>query len=171
MSSIDVFIQREGLADILVATAAPHQTIAEIFSGGDPAIVVDEGAIVFIEDVAAPLDLDAVVEELLPLVIEEEGARPPLRLHVTHCRHVEVSVRYNGEDARRCFPPSATIGRVHHWAARRAFHLTPRDAAEHVLQLQGSTQRPDRDVHIGTLVDGKKCAVAFDLVPRKRVEG
>ncbi len=94
-----------------------------------------------------------------------------LRLHVTHCRHIEVSVRFNGEDAKRRFPPSATVARVHHWAARRAFHLTPRDAAEHVLQLQGTVKRPDRDVHIGTLAEGKMCAVAFDLVPRKRVEG
>jgi hypothetical protein len=171
MRSIDIFIQREGVIDILVAAAAPHQTIANVLTGGDHPIALDDGLIVFIEDVAAPLDLDVVVEELLPLAVEEEALGPPLRLHVTHCRHVEVSVRYNGEDAHRRFPPSATVARVQHWAARRAFHLTPRDAAEHVLQLQGSTKRPDRDVHIGTLVEGKKCVVAFDLVPRKRVEG
>lgn len=171
MRSIDIFIQREGLADILVAAAAPHQTITDVLTGCDHSIELDEDVIVFIEDVSAPLDLDAVIEELLPLAVEDELIGPPLRLHVTHCRHVEVSVRYNGEDAHRRFPPSATIARVHHWAARRAFHLTPRDTAEHVLQLQGTTKRPDRDVHIGTLVEAKKCAVAFDLVPRKRVEG
>jgi hypothetical protein len=40
-----------------------------------------------------------------------------------------------------------------------------------VLQIQGTTIRPDRDVHIGTLTQGHACAVAFDLVPCKRVEG
>jgi hypothetical protein len=40
-----------------------------------------------------------------------------------------------------------------------------------VLQIQGTTIRPDRDAHIGTLTQGHTCAVAFDLVPCKRVEG
>ena len=111
-----------------------------------------------------------MVEELLPLSADDEVCGP-LRLHVTRCRHIEVTVRFNGEDAARRFPPSATVERVRRWAARRAFHLSPRDAAEHVLQIQGTTIRPDRDVHIGTLTKGETCAVAFDLVPCKRVEG
>ncbi|MBI1869133.1 MAG: hypothetical protein HYS06_12715 [Methylocystis sp.] len=171
MRSIDVFIQGEGLADIIVASAAPHHTISDIFASLKQPVPNGDGLLIFIEDVSAPLDLDAVVEELLPLAADDEAIIVPLRLHVTHCRHIEVSVRFNGEDAKRRFPPSATIARVHHWAARRAFHLTPRDAAEHILQLQGSAKYPDRDVHIGTLAGGKICAVAFDLVPRKRVEG
>ncbi len=171
MRSIDVFIQGEGLADIIVTSAAAHHTIAEVLGSLEHPVPRDDGFLIFIEDGSAPLDLDAVVEELLPLATEEETIILPLRLHVARCRHVEVAVRYNGEEAKRRFPPSATVARAHHWAARRAFGLSPRDAAEHVLQLQGSTKRPDRDVHIGALTGGNICAVAFDLVPRKRVEG
>jgi hypothetical protein len=170
MCPIDVFIQGEGLADIIVASAAPHHTIADVLANLEHPVSKQEGLLIFIEDVSAPLELEAVVEELLPLAADE-AIIVPLRLHVTRCRHIEVFVRFNGEDANRRFPPGATIARVHHWAARRAFHLTPRDAAEHVLQLRGAATRPDRDVHIGTLAGGKTCAVAFDLVPRKRVEG
>jgi hypothetical protein len=170
MNSIDVFIQGHGLSDIVVLTAKPDDTIASVLAKLDHADAKEDGLLVFLEDVSGALDHEAVVEELLPLVGDDEMFGP-LRLHVTRCHKVEVVVRFNGEDAQRRFPPSATVERVHRWAARRVFGLTPRDAAEHVLQIQGTNTRPDRDVHIGTLTDGKICAVAFDLVPRKRVEG
>lgn len=171
MQLIDVFIQGEGLTDILVASAAPHHTVADVFAGLKHPGPRDEGVLIFIEDLAAPISFDTMIEELLPIDVEDAAIACPLRLHMSRCRHVEVTVRFNGEDAKRRFPPGATIARVHHWAARRAFDMTPRDAAEHVLQLQGSSSRPDRDVHIGTLTGDQACCVAFDLVPRKRVEG
>ena len=95
----------------------------------------------------------------------------PRSMHVTRCLKVKVAVRFNGETKSRVFPPSATVERVRRWAALRAFGMSPRDAAEHILQIQGTTTRPDRDTHTGALTDGKTCAVAFDLVPSKRVEG
>lgn len=171
MREIDVFIQSEGLGDILVASTTPHATIAEVLEKLEHPVPKGEGLLIFIEDLFAPIDAETVVEELLPLGIEDVAIAHPLRLHITRCRQIEVAVRFNGEEAKRRFAPGATIARVHHWAARRAFRLSPRDAAEHVLQIQGSAIRPDRDVHIGTLTEGKTCSVAFDLVPRKRVEG
>jgi hypothetical protein len=170
MNSIDVFIQGHGLSDIVVLTAKPDDTIASLLTKLDHAEAKEDGLLIFLEDVSGALDREAVVEELLPLVADDE-VFSPLRLHVTRCHKVEVVVRFNGEDAQRRFPPSATVERVHRWAARRAFGLSPRDAAEHVLQIQGTTLWPDRDVHIGTLTEGKTCAVTFNLVPRKRVEG
>jgi hypothetical protein len=171
MRSIDVFIQGAGFDDIIVTTAEPHQSIDAILRSLERPVPRDDKLLIFMEDLSAPLDVDVVVEELLPLAPDDESIGGSLRLHVAYCRQVEVSVRFNGEEVKRHFPPGATIARVHHWAARRAFHLSPRDAAEHVLQLQGTVKRPDRDVHIGTLTAGIACALAFDLVPRKRVEG
>ena len=171
MCTIDVFIQGEGLTDILFASAAPHHTVADVIANLKPLVAKSEGLLIFVEDLSAPVDLETVVEELLPLDADEAAIACPLRLHMSHCRHIDISVRFNGEDAKRRFPPSATVARVHHWAALRAFGMTPRDAAEHVLQLQDSTSRPDRDIHIGTLTGDNACCVAFDLVPRKRVEG
>jgi hypothetical protein len=49
--------------------------------------------------------------------------------------------------------------------------MDPGDAAEHVLQLTGTADRPDADTHIGALASCPDCRLAFDLVPLKRVEG
>jgi hypothetical protein len=170
VNQIDIFIQGEGLNDILVATSALHHTagsaLVEIISGTGR-----NDLLLFVEDHACPISPDTLIEELLPLGAESGTSICSLRLHLSCCHHIDVSVRFNGETATRRFSPSATIARVHHWAARRAFGMTPRDAAEHVLEVQGSTKRPDRDIHIGTLAAKDSCGVAFDLVPRKRVEG
>jgi hypothetical protein len=171
MRSIDVFVQGEDIAEILVGRAAPIHSLAEALANLERTVPQREGLLIFVEDMHTPIDPETIVEELLPLCADEEAILMPLRLHVTRCRHVEVSVRFNGEHVKRRFPPGVTVGRVHHWAARRAFGLSPRDAAEHVLQIHGTQKRPDRDVHIGTLTGGATCSVAFDLVPRKRVEG
>lgn len=170
MKSIDVFLQGHGLSDIAVVPAQAGDTIAAILAKLGHADYAQADVLVFLEDIPAPIERNAIVEELLPLAPDEDmiGA---LRLHVTRCLKVKVAVRFNGETKSRAFPPSATVERVRRWAARRAFGLSPRDAAEHVLQIQGTTTRPDRDTHIGALTDGKACAVAFDLVPSKRVEG
>jgi hypothetical protein len=171
MQSIDVFIQGADFAEILVCRAAPVHSLAEVLSNLESPIQDRDGLLIFVEDAHEPLDPETTVEELLPLRTEELAILVPLKLHLTRCRHVEVSVRFNGETVERRFPPGATIGRIHHWAARRKFDLSPRDAAEHVLQIHGTNKRPDRDVHIGTLTAGPTCLVEFDLVPRKRVEG
>jgi hypothetical protein len=171
MQSIDIFIQSEHSPDIRAGVAEPVQNLAGLLAKLEPPIVLQDGQFIFLEDLAAPLEPDAIVEELLPMCPNEQGMASALRLHISRCRLVEVSVRFNAEEAKRRFAPGATIARVHHWAARRAFNLSPRDAAEHVLQIRGTNARPDRDVHVGTLTDGKTCTVAFDLVPRKRVEG
>jgi hypothetical protein len=49
--------------------------------------------------------------------------------------------------------------------------LSPKDAAEHVLQLCNSTERPPSDTPLHQLVQGHACELCFDLVPEKRVEG
>jgi len=171
MQSIEIFIQGGEIAEILVATATPVDSLASVLAGLERPIELHEQVLIFIEDAHFPIDPATAVEELLPLCADEEAIVAPLRLHVTKCRHVEVSIRFNGEQMKRRFAPGTTVGRVHHWGARRAFHLTPRDAAEHVLEIVGTNKRPDRDVHIGTLTGGAACSVEFDLVPRKRVEG
>lgn len=167
MNCVDVLLQAHGLADITVLSVKPTATLAEVVSNIS---VSHKDRLLFLEDVDGPVDNHAVVEELLPIAVDDT-AIGPLRLHLARCRHVDVVVRFNGEKVERLFTPSATIERVRRWAALRAFQLPPRDAAEHVLQIQGSTDRPDRDVHVGTLTTGHACQVIFDLVPCQRVEG
>ena len=171
MKSINIFLQGHGVADIAVLNASPDDTIAEVIAKSGHADAEQVDLLIFLEDIAGAIDRDAVVEELLPLAADDDVVGP-LRLHCSRCRKIDVVVRFNGEETKRHFPPSSTVERVRRWAARRAFKLSPCDAAEHVLQIQGKTTRPDRDAHIGALTEGSKtCAVAFDLVPSKRVEG
>jgi hypothetical protein len=49
--------------------------------------------------------------------------------------------------------------------------MSDEDAGEHVLQIAGTHDRPAPGTHIGTLTDGKVCALAFDLVADERVNG
>jgi hypothetical protein len=94
------------------------------------------------------------------------------RVHLHRCRQVAVTVNFNADQKAESFPAATTVARVMKWAvSKRGFNLSDVDATEHLLQICGSTDRPDEDVHIGTLVQAGACAVCFDLVPKQRVEG
>ena len=83
-----------------------------------------------------------------------------------------MTVNFNVDQKTKTFPPSATVGRVKKWAVgEHGFDLKGVDATEHLLQLCGSTDRPDEDIHIGTLVTAPACSLCFDLVPKQRIEG
>lgn len=170
MKPVTIFFQGEGIEDIALIEAEAGESLGELLARFGHDETKSEQLAIFLEDLPGALEKTMLVEELLPLGADE-GGDTSLRLHINRCRQVMVSVRFNGETRERRFPPSTTVERVRRWAALRAFDMAPQDAAEHILQLQGSTLRPDRDTHLGTLTDGESCAVAFDLVPAKRVEG
>ena len=81
-----------------------------------------------------------------------------------------VKVTYSGRVVQQVFGPGRTVGAVKIWAAKE-FGIPREDAAELVLQLTGTQDQPDVDVHIGTLAACPACAVAFDLVPNQRIQG
>lgn len=93
-----------------------------------------------------------------------------IRVHLHRCKHVEVSVRFGAEVAHHQFSPATTVGRVRLWSGHK-LGMQPGDIAEHVLQLAGTNEQPDVDVHIGTLTKCPECAVTFDLVPAHRING
>jgi hypothetical protein len=93
-----------------------------------------------------------------------------LRVHLHRLKGIEVAVRYAAKDVRRTFRPSATILRVKRWATQE-FGISASDAAELMLQIAGTDQRPDPDTHIGALVKFPKMELCLDLVPSTRVNG
>lgn len=93
-----------------------------------------------------------------------------VRVHLHRCVQVEVHVRFGAEVVDRKFRPATTIGRVRLWAGEK-FGMAPGDIAEHVLQIAGTTEQPDVDIHIGTLTKCPQCSVTFDLVPAHRING
>lgn len=93
-----------------------------------------------------------------------------VRVHLHRCKQVEVKVRFGAEVVHYKFRPATTVGRVRLWAGEK-LGMAPGDIAEHVLQIAGTTEQPDVDVHIGTLTKCTQCEVTFDLVPAHRING
>lgn len=163
MAGIDVFYQGEHIREVSHLELDPAHTIeilkAKIIEkhGGH------EELLIFLEDADEPLALTVVVGELF-----KAG---PGKVHVHRCRRVDVTVSFGQEVAKGHFGPGATVAHVKNWAAEKKFHMTPADAAEHRLQIKGTHEQPPPGTHIGALESCSACAIAFDLVPAKRVQG
>ena len=163
MSKINVFLQGEGIKDVVRLQLEPNATALDVKRACTSHGVQSNGeAAVFVEDQDEPLG-DAVMVESLA---GKHGAR----LHVHRCRRVAVKVTYSGRVVEHAFGPGRTVGAVKKWAAKE-LGIPKEDAAELILQIAGTHEQPDVDVHIGTLAVCPACALAFDLVPSPRIQG
>jgi hypothetical protein len=160
---IDVFYQGEDLREIEHIEVEPTNTFGALKAALIEKHALPVDVLIFVEDADEPADETVVVAEF--------GGRSGVKAHVHRCHHVEVEVRFNNETVRHSFRPGVTIARVKHWAAEDKFKMTPEEASEHVLQIQGTQDRPSPGTHLGTLASCPKCKVAFDLVPDHRVNG
>jgi len=163
MSTLSLFVQEHGqpsIREIIVEEVISARGFhAALITAG---IVLTDDTLVFLDEVDIPLDRhgDEPVGNL------HHGHR----VHVTRCRHLEVTVNYLERQARGKFGPSRRIRAVKAWAVGE-FCLDHKDVAEHVLQVCNSTERPASDTPLHTLLRGPHCQLCFDLVPEKRVEG
>lgn len=162
MTTITVFYQAETLGRVEHAAYPAESTLADVLADLRIKLRAEDGALLFLEDSDEPADLSARLHDL--------GHAKGLKVHVHRCHHVAVSVIFNGEVKEHRFTPATTVARVKRWAAE-AFKMSPEEAAEHVLQLTGTTERPSPGTHLGTLAQHPKCHVNFDLVPNERVNG
>ncbi|WP_413707136.1 hypothetical protein [Ralstonia sp. Ralssp110] len=157
-----IFLQSELLNDIEVIDldegASKHDLRQACLDrvGGDH---LPEPLILYIEDE----DDENAIDKMDAIV---DG----LRLHLHRLKAITVTVRYAGRQEHHTFRPNATIARVKRWAAH-ALGITASDAAELMLQIAGTDNRPDPDVHLGSLVKAPQHTVCFDLVPAPRVNG
>lgn len=163
MAMIDVFYQGEGLSEVQHLTLEGESTFGLLETRIREKHGFTYEAFLFLENG------DDVVEELV--CISEHARGSGLKVHLHRCRHVEVTVGFNGRVVEHRFSPAATVARVKSWAAEHKFGMTPEEAGEHVLQIAGSHDRPAPSTHIGALTDGRVCGIAFDLVPDERVNG
>jgi hypothetical protein len=93
-----------------------------------------------------------------------------MRVQLHRLKSIDVIVHYAGKKVMRTFRPSATVGRVKKWATKE-LGISNSDAADMALQISGTDNRPDADVHIGTLVRAPAKSLSFDLVPSPRING
>lgn len=165
MKNIEIFLQGEHIPDIQLVALDRDKVVKEVLAAAARFRKCEtEGDFhVFAEDCDEPLAPDKQLPE------SKDGQ--PVRLHVHRCLRIEVTVIFNGMSKKHSFGPGNTIAMVKKWAAIKAFGMDRADAAEHVLQLAGTTERPEPDTHIGSLVSCPDCSLTFDLVPLKRVEG
>ena len=163
MSTVVMFVQVQGRAEMLEGELPDAATVGDIHDMLEGLGVESEGeTFIYVDEAEEPLASDRC-ERVRDL---KRGCR----LHVCRCRRVTTTVNFMDRSAERAFPPGARVRAVKAWAVRR-FQMDPKDAAEHVLQLCGSTERPSSDTPLVELIDGRCCTLCFDLVPEKRVEG
>ena len=168
MKTIDILLQGEAIADVQLISVDEKggvravQEAAERLRKDQGDSTDGEGEFhVFVQDEDEPLRAGK------PLPKPRPGA--PLCLHVHRCRKIKVAAAFNGKTEEALFSPGRTVGSVKTHVAVKIFGMDRSDAAEHVLQISGTTERPDADTHVGSLA--RNCAVTFDLVPLVRVEG
>lgn len=164
MSKINVFLQGEGIKDIMRLQLEPRSTVLEVKRACESGLGVQmNGEVaVFLEDGDEPLEDTAT--------LESQPSKHGVRLHVHRCRRVAVNVKYSDRTMEHAFAPGVTVGTVKSLAAKQ-FGITKEDAAELILQIAGTKEQPDVDVHIGTLATCPACAIALDLVPNSRIQG
>jgi hypothetical protein len=163
METLDIFYQGHGIREIDHIEVGRDHTVAVIKEILVKKHGLETDTLIFLEDQEEPLGDHLVIFELVQAT--------SVNLHLHRCRHVDVTVRFNGKPVERKFAPSATIAHVKHWAAVKGFGMTEEQAGEHLLQIAGTKDRPAPGVHIGTLASCPECKVAFDLVPDERVNG
>lgn len=163
MSNVLTFVQIQGRAEMFEAELPETATVGDVHDVLDRLdFEVDADTLIYVDDAE-----EAVASERPEPV---HGLKRGCRLHVCRCRRVETTVNFMDQTAERAFPPGARVRAVKEWAVRR-FRLDPKDAAEHVLQICCSNDRPSSDTPLIQLVEGRCCTLCFDLVPEKRVEG
>jgi hypothetical protein len=173
MARLQIFVQGDGKREIRMLELPAHATVRELVEAAQAHGVVSQDGdghgdghtvAVYTEDGDAALPADATLEAV--------GLGNHSSVHLSRCTRVAVMVHYNGRNLSESFGPGVPMHRVKEWAVgNKGFNLNPVDAAEHVLQLTGTSDRPDEDVHIGSLVGTTSCGVEFDLVAKVRVEG
>ena len=163
MSKLSLFAQVQGLPAITEIHVEAPPTEAAVFAALVAAgLLKQPDMAVFIDETEKPLERDG--RDVLAHV------RSGARVHVVGCRRIKVAAHYQEKTAEADFPPGTKVRTVKAWAVR-AFKLSEKDAAEHVLQICKSTTRPPSDMPLQQLTRDHECSVCFDLVPEKRVEG
>lgn len=163
MTTIDVFYQGDGIREIEHIEISADENFAALRKVLAEKHGLAPDVLLFLEDGEEP------VSEVL--IVREHAGPAGVKVHVHRCRHVEVTVTFNGETVHHRFGPGTTVARVKRWAAEKKFGMSEEEATEHVLQIAGTQERPAPGTHLGTLATCPKCHVAFDLVPDQRVNG
>lgn len=91
-------------------------------------------------------------------------------VHCHKCHRIATGINYGSQTKRHQFSPATTIEVITKWAKKK-LKLDDAAAAELVLQICGTTDRPRPNQHLGELVGAGSCEICFDLVPEVTPQG
>lgn len=159
---IQIYVQVEGSPQMQLVEVPSNARLQEVLAAiAAKGIPVADDAVLFLEDEENELPRSARLNEL--------GIGHRRRLHCHRCHKIRVSVTYNVTESR-AFPPSTTIDRLKQWA-EKSFEKAGYDVTEMALQLAGTAEQPEGEVHLGTLVRHPQCEVAFNFTGKPLVQG
>lgn len=153
-------LDRPELVEAEIDINASSRELEAILS--DKEILLDAETLIFIDEADEPI----VRDRHGPLDDLRHGAH----IHLSRHHRIKVTVNFVGEAATKAFPPGARVRAVKAFAVHE-FKMSAADAAEHVLQISGTTERPASDVPLHSLAKHHGHEIHFDFVPEKRVEG
>ena len=163
MKTITLFVQVQGRPGVSEIELGEGFSVGELLAAlREQGIPVDEETSIFVGEAEEHLDGNRKEHRC--------DCKHGSRLHVCRCRRIACTVNYLEKTAERSFPPGTLVRAVKDWAVHH-FHMNPKDAKEHVLQICCSSDRPSSDTALQQVVKGHGCEVCFDLVPETRVEG
>ena len=131
MSKLIVFIHAHGRPGILEAELSEAATIGELYGMFTAlGISIDAETFVFVDE----------SEEHQGSEHHHRigGLKHGSRIHVSRCKRIKTSVHYLDKTETREFAPGVLVKAVKEWAVL-TYQLNPKDAAEHVLQICGSS--------------------------------
>ena len=164
MSKPIIFIQVHGRPEILEAELSEAATVGELFDVLTAAgIEMSDETFVFIDEA----EQHQAGERHHPI----HGIRHGSRVHVCHCKRIKTTVHFLNNTAEREFAAwNARVGPSRNGRCEN-FKLSPKDAAEHVLQLCNSTKRPSSDTRLNELVKPHECLGVLRPRPREARRG
>src|SRR5436309_3496307 len=107
MTPIDVFYQGEGIKDVDHIEIDAGGTFATLKARLAEKHQLKNGILIFLEDSDEPAADEARVDD--------HAGPGGVKVHVHRCRHVEVSVTFNGETVHHRFGPGITVAHVRRW--------------------------------------------------------
>lgn len=163
MSKIVIFVQVQGRPGVTEIELVEGASVADLLAAlAAASIPVDAETSIYIDEAEEHFDYERRDHPC--------GLKRGCRVHVCRCRRIATTVNFLEKTGERAFPPGVRVRAVKAWAVHH-FGMNPKDAAEHVLQLCNSSERPASDTPLQQLTKNNRCEVCFDLVPEKRVEG
>src|SRR5574340_168767 len=168
MSNVRVYIQSEHFPDVKLIEIDDNASVAELKNAALKLLPAGTDVSDLELSVEDDADDDDGQDHARCARVKDFMKEHVVRVHLHRCKRIEASIRFGAEEVHHKFPPATTVGRIRQWAGH-IFDMQPSDIAEHVLQIAGTNEQPDVDIHIGTLTKYPKCSVAFDLVPAHRI--